>query len=154
MLLSWPFQLYWSQHVMHSPRPPKRNSCTDSFLNFVWHGNSHSRFHGEKYWCVIGTFDWFFNGANARATWHFRESEYTNIKTLLGHYIFWIHVWKLVRVLAFTWAKHCRGDFSNTLSRCLMLESIGENIDKASVAGPPLTACAKRLCPPRRSHPF
>ena len=119
MLLSLQFQLYWSGLLSMSCIVLKRNSCTDSFLNFLWHGNSHSRFHGEKYWCVIGILDWCFNSANARATGQFRDSEYTNVKTLLGHFIFWIQAWQLVKVLAFTWVKHGPGDFWNTLVRWL-----------------------------------
>ena len=66
-----------------------------------------SHIHGD-FWNTL-------NGANARSTWHFRDYEYINIKTLLGHSCIWIQVWNVVRVLAFTRAKHGRGDFWNTL---------------------------------------
>ena len=115
---------------------PKLNNCTDSFLSFVWHSNSHSRFHGEKYWRAIGILDGVLSGANARATWHLGDSEYTNTKTLLGHSYIWIQAWKLVRVLAFTWAKHGRGDFWNTLNKHFSQFSEVSDVNR-SVSHPP-----------------
>ena len=109
--LSWINLIFLACHA----KSPKHSSLTDSFLSFVWHGNSHARFHGEKYWCVIGILDWFFNGANTRATWHLEDSKYTNIKTFPCLSYCCIQAWNLVRVFTFTWVKRCHRDFWNTL---------------------------------------